>query len=49
MQMSYKHCCSVLAVFVIMIMIMIMIITIAINFLLMVQQRSVVMKELRLF
>jgi hypothetical protein len=43
--MSYKHCCSVLAVFVI----MIMIITIAINFLLMVQQRSVVMKELRLF
>jgi len=49
--MSYKHCCSVLAVFVIMIMIMIMImiITIAINFLLMVQQRSVVMKELRLF
>ena len=47
--MSYKHCCSVLAVFVIMIMIMIMIITIAINFLLMVRQRSVVMKELRLF
>ena len=47
MQMSYKNCCSVLAVFVI--MIMIMIITIAINFLLMVQQRSVVMKELRLF
>ena len=39
MQMSYKHCCSVLAVFVIMIMIMIMImiITIAINFLLMVR------------
>ena len=47
--MSCKHCCSVLAVFVIMIMIMIIIITIAINFLLMVQQRSVVMKELRLF
>ena len=47
MQMSCKHCWSVLAVFVI--IIMIMIITITINFLLMVRQRSVVMKELRLF